>query len=170
MTGCQATPIPALAINCYRWDKRGVCNETLSVRICENIIRLRGGLSRGALGRKLTPPVPRQTIEKLETGQIPLTVEWIEKLAVALDADPAELVAGELGQFTLSEQVADETARALVRIGLPGAQPSSSNLQVLALLLGELVEMFSRHPATRTDLQALRPAIGFLERQFGRRS
>jgi hypothetical protein len=118
----------------------------------------------------LTPTVPRQTIEKLEKGERPLTVDWIEKIAVALDVDPAALVAGESGEFTLTEQVANEAARALVRVALPGVQPSPANVQVLALMLGELVEMFARHPATRTDLQALRPAIGFLERQLGRRS
>jgi len=116
----------------------------------------------------LQPPVPRQTIAKLEAGERPLTVAWIEKIAGALEVDAAALVAGESGEFSLTEQVADEAARTLVRVALPGAQPSAANLQVLALMLGELVEMFARYPATRTDLQALRPAIDFLTRQHGR--
>jgi transcriptional regulator with XRE-family HTH domain len=118
----------------------------------------------------MTPPTSRQQIEKLENGERPLTVDWIERIAVALEVDPAALVAGESGEFNLTEQVANEAARALVRVALPGVQPSPASLQILALMLGELVEMFARHPATRTDLQALRPAIGFLERQFARQS
>jgi transcriptional regulator with XRE-family HTH domain len=118
----------------------------------------------------LSPPTSRQQIEKLEKGERPLTVDWIERIAVALDVDPAALVAGESGEFTLTEQVATEAARALVRVSLPGVQPSPASIQVLALMLGELVEMFARHPATRTDLQALRPAIDFLARQHARPS
>jgi DNA-binding XRE family transcriptional regulator len=141
----------------------------LTVRIRENIEKLRKkrGYSRGQLGTMLSPTVPRQTIEKLEKGPMPLTVEWLEKIAVALEVDPAALVVGESGEFSLTEQVATEAARTLVRVALPGAQPSSASVQVLALMLGELVEMFARYPATRTDLQALRPAIDFLARQHG---
>jgi transcriptional regulator with XRE-family HTH domain len=144
----------------------------LALRIRENIktLREKRGLSRGQLGQMLTPQTPRQTIEKLEKGDIPLTVEWIEKIAVALEVDPASLVAGESGEFALSEQVSIEVARSLVRVALPGVQPSPANVQVLALLLTELVEMFARHPATRTDLQAVRPAIDFLSRTHGRQS
>lgn len=144
----------------------------LAVRICDNISALREkrGLSRAQLGNMLSPPTSRQQIEKLEKGERPLTVDWIERIAVALDVDPAALVAGESGEFILTEQVATEAARSLVRVSLPGVQPSPANIQVLALMLGELVEMFARHPSTRTDLQALRPAIDFLARQHGRPS
>lgn len=142
------------------------------MQIRDNIRRLREkrGLSRPQLGLRLTPRTSGQQIEKLEKGQRQLTVDWIERIAIALGVDPAALVAGESGEFILTEQVAIEAAHMLVRVGLPGVQPSPANVQVLALMLGELVEMFARHPATRTDLQALRPAIGFLERQFGRQS
>lgn len=142
----------------------------LTVRIRQNIESLRRarGLSRAQLGQRLSPQTSRQQIEKLEKGERPLTVDWIERIAVALDVDPAALVAGESGEFSLTEPVAAEAARSLVRVALPGVQPSAANVQVLALMLGELVEMFARHPATRTDLQALRPVIDFLARQHGR--
>lgn len=144
----------------------------LALRISENIAKLRTsrGLSRAQLGQMLTPQVPRQTIEKLEKGERPLTVDWIEKIAVALDVDPAALVVGESGEFTLTEQVSTEAARMLARVSLRGAEPDAASVQVLSLMLTELIDMFARHPATRTDLQALRPAIDFLSRQHGRRS
>lgn len=140
------------------------------MRICQNIAALREkrGLSRAQLGQMLAPRVPRQTIEKLEKGERPLTVEWIEKIAAALNVDPAALVAGESGEFNLSEQVADEVARSLARVVLKGDEPDRATVQVLAILLSELVEMFARHPATRSDLQAVRPAIDFLARQHAR--
>jgi transcriptional regulator with XRE-family HTH domain len=118
----------------------------------------------------LTPPTARQQIEKLENGERPLTVDWIERLAVALDVDPAALVAGESGEFILTEQVADEVARSLARVSLRGAEPDKATVQVLSLMITELFDMFARHPATRSDLQALRPAIDFLSRQRGRQS
>ena len=141
----------------------------LTTRIRENIkaLRERRGLSRPQLGMRLVPPTSGQQIEKLEKGQRQLTVDWIERIAVALDVDPAALVAGESGEFNLSEQVAEEVARTLLRVTLPNVQPSPAAIQVLALMLDELVEMFARYPATRSDLQALRPAIDFLTRRRG---
>jgi transcriptional regulator with XRE-family HTH domain len=140
------------------------------LRIRQNIsaLRERRGLSRGQLGQMLTPQTSRQQIEKLEKGERPLTVDWIERIAVALEVDPAALVAGESGEFILTEQVADEVARSLARVALRGAEPDRATVQVLALMLIEMFDMFARHPATRTDLQALRPAIDFLSRQHGR--
>jgi transcriptional regulator with XRE-family HTH domain len=163
-----STPIPVVALKCYSRQHRNV----LAVTIRENILRLREqrGWSRPYLGSLLKPKTSGQQIEKLEKGERKLTVDWIEKIALALDVDPAALVAGESGEFTLTEQVAIEAARSLVRVGLPTAQPTQANIQVLALMLEALVEMFARHPATRTDLQALRPAIDTLARQFGKTS
>lgn len=137
------------------------------MRIRENITALREkrGLSRGQLAHMMTPQTSRQQIEKLEKGERPLTVDWIERIAVALDVDPAALVAGESGEFILTEQVASEVARSLARVALRGAEPDRATVQVLALMLSELLDMFARHPATRSDLQALRPAIDFLSRQ-----
>jgi transcriptional regulator with XRE-family HTH domain len=139
----------------------------LTVTIQDNIKRLRErrGWSRPQLGTRLTPPTSGQQIEKLEKGQRALTVDWIERIAVALDVDPAALVAGESGEFKLTPQVADEVARSLGRVALKGAEPDRATVQVLSLLLTELFEMFARHPATRGDLQAARPAIDSLTRQ-----
>ena len=155
-------PFPYVAINAYN-GQRG---DVLAVRIRENIKRLREkrGLSRPQLGERLNPPTSGQQIERLEKGMRGLDVDWIEKIADALDVDPAALVAGESGEFTLTPQVADEVSRTLARVALRGAEPDRATVQVLSLLLTELFEMFAKHPATRTDLQAARPAIDLLAR------
>jgi len=158
-----STPISAVAeLRYYRQQ-----THVLAVTIRENIKRLREkrGLSRPQLGARLHPPTSGQQIEKLEKGHRQLTVDWIERVAVALDVDPAALVAGESGEFSLTPQVADEVARTLARVALKGAEPDRATVQVLSLLLTELFEMFARHPATRDDLQAARPAIDSLSRQ-----
>lgn len=162
-TGHLSTPISVVALGRYYPHQHHV----LAVLIRQNIMRLRErrGLSRPQLGARLNPPTSGQQIEKLEKGQRALTVDWIERLASALDVDPAALVAGESGEFTLTPQVADEVARSLGRVALKGVEPDRATVQVLALILTELFEMFARHPATRGDLQAARPAIDFLARQ-----
>jgi transcriptional regulator with XRE-family HTH domain len=85
----MSTPIPVVALNCYYRQDSGV----LGVRIRENIksLRERRGLSRPQLGAMLTPRTSGQQIEKLEKGQRALTVDWIERIAVALEVDPAAL-------------------------------------------------------------------------------
>ena len=141
----------------------------LTVRIRQNIQRLREkrGLSRPQLGARLVPPTSGQQIERLEKGQRGLDVDWIEKIAEALDVDPAALVAGESGEFTLTRPVADEVSRTLARVVLRGDEPDRATVEVLSVLLTELFEMFARHPATRTDHQAARPDIDFLGRPRG---
>lgn len=162
----QLTPITRLEN--IRYNRHP--HDVLAVRIRQNIATLREkrGFSRAKLGQLMTPQTSRQQIEKLETGLRPLTVDWIERIAIALDVDPAALVAGESGEFILTEQVADEVARTLGRVVLKGAEPDRATRQVLALMTIELFDMFVRHPATRSDPQALRPAIDFLTRQHGK--
>lgn len=159
-------PFQGVAVNCYNRQQRYV----LAVKIRENIklLRERRGYSRPQLGARLSPPTSGQQIEKLEKGQRALTVEWIERIAVALDVDPGALVAGECGEFSLTLQVAEEVARTIGRVVLRGVEPDRAIVQVLALLLTEMFEMFARHPSTRDDLQAARPAIDFLARQRAR--
>lgn len=154
-----------MAVNCY-YRHTG---DMLTKRISANIMRLREaqGLSRPELGRRMIPPTSGQQVERLEKSQRSLTVDWIERIAEALEVDPAALVAGESGQFMLTEPVAAEIARTIGRIVLRGAEPDPLICQDLAVLLQELSEMFARHPATRSDLQAARPAIGLLGRRRG---
>lgn len=163
--GLLSTPIPVVALNRYYPHDTNV----LTMTIRDNIKRLRErrGMSRPQFGARLNPPTSGQQIEKLEKGQRALTVDWIERIAVALDVDPAALVAGESGEFSLTPQVADEVSRSLARVVLKGVEPDRATVEVLSLMLTELFEMFARHPATRADIQAARPAIDFLARKRG---
>jgi transcriptional regulator with XRE-family HTH domain len=139
------------------------------MRIRENIKRLRQerGLSLEKLAARCSPPTSRQQIDRLEKGERPLTVQWIERIAVALGVDPAEVVAGERGEFILAPQVANVVARTVGRIALKGGEPDPVIVKVLAQLLTEMIDMFAAHPATRTDPQAARAVLELLARQSG---
>lgn len=123
------------------------------------------GWSRPALGGRCSPPTSGQQIERLEKGHRGLDVDWIERIARALDLDPAELIAGEQQQFVMTEQVSDEVAVMVARVALGGAQPSQEIVRNLSLILQELSETFARHPAARRDPEVARPVIDFLTRQ-----
>lgn len=142
----------------------------LATRICANIKLLREdrGWSRPQLGQRLNPPTSGQQIEKLEKGDRRLTVEWIERLARALGVDPAELIAGQGEQFSLTEQVADEVALVMGQIALEGAEPDPAIVQVLSLLLRDLSATFARHPQARRDPEVARPVIDLLAHRFAR--
>ena len=149
---------------CYSRQTRGV----LALKIGQNISRLRKDRdwSLDTLASRCVPRTSRQQIDRLEKGERPLTVAWIERIAAALDVDPAELVAGERGEFTLTSQAASVAARTVARIVLRGAEPDPGIVQVLAEVLIEMTETFAAHPATRSDPQAARIAFDFLARQF----
>lgn len=139
----------------------------LSERVGRNIERLRlaKGWSRPELGRRVYPITSGQQIERLEKNQRGLTVEWIERVSRALGVDPAELIAGEEQEFTLTPQVADEVAEHLARVALQGGEPDREIVQDLSLILQDLSATFSRHPSARRDVSAARPVIDFLTRR-----
>jgi transcriptional regulator with XRE-family HTH domain len=139
----------------------------LSERVGKNIERLRlaKGWSRPELAKRLQPITSGQQIERLEKNQRGLTVEWIERVSRALGVDPAELIAGEDHQFTLTPQVADEVAEHLARVVLQGDEPDPAIVQDLSLILRELSATFSRHPEARRDPAVARPVVDFLTRQ-----
>lgn len=139
----------------------------LSERVGRNIERLRltKGWSRPELARRVQPITSGQQIERLEKNQRGLTVEWIERVSKALGVDPAELIAGENHQFTLTPQVADEVAEHLARVVLQGGEPDRVIVQDLSLILRELSATFSRHPEARRDPAVARPVVDFLTRQ-----
>lgn len=160
---CQLSPIQIIPPPCYPRHAR----EVLTTRIRENIKRLRQerGLSLEKLAARCSPRTSRQQIDRLEKGERPLTVGWIERIASAMGVDPAEVVAGERGEFTLTPQVANVVARTVARVTLKGAEPDPAIQKVLALLLTEMIDMFAAHPATRRDPEAARAVIELLARQ-----
>jgi transcriptional regulator with XRE-family HTH domain len=136
----------------------GQPGRVLADRISQNIRRVREahGLSRLQLAQRCNPVTSSQQIERLEKGERRLTVEWIERLANALDVDPSELMAVNGEQFAMTPEVADEVAAVLGRIALQGATPAPAVLQVLSVFVQELSETFGRHPEARHDPQAAR--------------
>jgi transcriptional regulator with XRE-family HTH domain len=142
----------------------------LAGRIAGNIARLREarGWSRPELGRRCRPATSGSQIERLEKSERRLTVEWIERLAAAFNIDPAELMADEGAQFTLTTQVADEVALHLARFVLRGDEPESEIVQGLSILVQGLSETFARHPQAYSDPQVARLAFDFLTREPAR--
>lgn len=142
----------------------------LAGRIAANIARLREarGWSRPELGRRCRPATSGSQIERLEKNDRRLTVEWIERIAAAFNIDPAELIADEAEQYTLTEQVADEVALHLARFVLRGAEPEPETAKGLSILLQGLSETFARHPQAYHDPQTARLAVDFLARGHGR--
>lgn len=141
--------------------------------IAANIQRLREakGWSRPKLAKKVRPETSPQQIERLEKSARKLTIEWIEKLATALEVEPGELIGGSQGpiNLTLDESVATEVARTFGRVAL-GAEPEDGLVTDLAAMLTELCETFARHPATRSDPQQVRPVVDLLTRRLATQS
>lgn len=144
----------------------------LAGEIRANIMRLREARnwSRPDLAKRVKPETSGQQIEKLEKGERRLTVEWIEKLAAAFGVPPYQLIVPENGaSLNLTEPVAAEVARTFGRVAT-GEEPEDSVVKVLAIMLQELCETFSRHPVTRRDPAQVRPVADLLERRFAPQS
>jgi transcriptional regulator with XRE-family HTH domain len=59
-------------------------------------IRKSRGLTLAELAAMCRPPTTAVTIGRLETGMRKMTVPWLERLATALDLDPADLLPGDV--------------------------------------------------------------------------
>ncbi|MFM7404490.1 MAG: helix-turn-helix domain-containing protein [Erythrobacter sp.] len=58
-------------------------------------IRKAKGLTLAELGAACSPPTTAQTIGRLETGMRQLSLTWLNRIAAALDVDPASLMRAE---------------------------------------------------------------------------
>lgn len=58
-------------------------------------IRKAKGLTLAELGAACSPPTTAQTIGRLETGMRQLSLTWMNRIAAALDVDPASLMRAE---------------------------------------------------------------------------
>jgi len=129
-------------------------------------------LSLEKLAAKIQPKTSYQQLSRLEKGDRALTVEWIERIAKALEVDPMSLIAPEYKErqeragFTLDEQVANEVARTLAVVALDGDEPENGTVQVIALMLQELTATFSEHPAVASDVQLARPLLTLAGKRF----
>ncbi len=142
----------------------------LEERIRGNLRRIReaAGYSRRDLAARCKPRTNYQQIEKLELGERRLTVEWIERLATALDVD-VDVVLSASPQFSLAAPVADAVAGAIATVARSGPADRITT-EMISLLLQALIETFVRCPEARDDLGAARPVIDLLTRQFSRKA
>jgi transcriptional regulator with XRE-family HTH domain len=119
-----------------------------------------------------------QTIQKLETGASGISIEWVERIAKALDIDPVELISPETFRalkeapptgpqvIHLDEQVASEAARSLATAATGDPEPSWGKTQAVALVLRELLVLFSSHPEAAQDVRVARPALTLAGQRF----
>lgn len=145
----------------------------LAGKIGGNVKALRKakGWSLEKLAARVEPPSSYQQISRLEKGDRTLSVQWVERIAKALDVDPVELIAAdrrvEPQAFSLDEQVANEVARTLARVALEGEEPENGTVQALSLILQELTATFSAHPQAYRDPAVARPVVDLASRRYG---
>jgi transcriptional regulator with XRE-family HTH domain len=78
-------------------------------------IRKQKGLTLAEVAAACRPPTTAQTIGRLETGMRSLSLGWMNRIAAALDVDPALLVKGEsIGAPQVVARLTDAGAEALV--------------------------------------------------------
>lgn len=139
--------------------------------IGENIkaARKSRNLSLEKLAAKVHPPTSYQQLSRLEQGRM-LTIEWIERIATALDMEPMELIRSEALDLNLelSEQVANEVARTLTLVARDGEPAESGTVQAVSLMLQELTATFLKHPQAYRDPQVARPVLDLVGRRHGR--
>jgi transcriptional regulator with XRE-family HTH domain len=152
----------------------GQCAPMLGKRIGEAIkaARKAKGWSLEKLAAKIVPPTTYQHMSRLEKGGPALNIEWVERIARALQIDPMELLAPGFNdrqptRFLLDEQVANEIARTLAEVALGGAEPENGTVQAIALLLLELNATFAEHPQVAADPQAVKPLLTLVSRRYG---
>ena len=83
-------------------------------------LRKAKGLTLADVAARCLPPTTPVTIGRLETGTRQLTVPWIEKLSLALEVEPRQLLA----------QDGDTTIPVAAQLLADGAQPLSAPLQL----------------------------------------
>ena len=152
------------------------CAPMLAKRIGQNIKAARlaknggKGWSLEKLAARVNPPTSYQQLARLESAARPITIDWIERIAKALDVDPVSLVvadrAAEPRGFHLDEQVAAEVAQTLASVALQGEEPEPGTVEALALILQELTATFSKHPEAAADARVARPVVDQAARRY----
>ena len=89
-------------------------------------IRKAKGMTLADLAAACNPPTTAQTIGRLETGMRQLSLRWMDKIAAALEVDPASLMRAD----------SEETARIVAELAAAGPQALATPRE--ALLPSEL--------------------------------
>lgn len=98
-------------------------------------IRKRKGLTLEDVAQRVTPPTTAQTIGRLETGDRKLTLDWLTRIAAALDCAPGELTdlgsqtVAFSGTLTRSGRVSPAGGE-MVSLHLPGKHPVALKIAV----------------------------------------
>jgi transcriptional regulator with XRE-family HTH domain len=127
--------------------------------------------SLAKLAERCTPPTSHQQISRLEAGHRSMSIEWVERIADALQVEPLSLVIADYSKpvaapgFKLSESVANEVARVLAVVARDGEEPEPGTVQVLSLMLQELLATFSAHPQAASDPAIARPVVDLASRR-----
>lgn len=95
-------------------------------------VRRAKGLTLDDVARRCSPPTTAQTIGRLETGTRTLSLDWLERIAAALDVEPHALV--ELpddGHIAIAALVGSDGAHAPARAEpLPPLRPEPAMVAV----------------------------------------
>lgn len=107
-------------------------------------IRKAKGLTLADLAAACDPPTTAQTIGRLETGMRSLSLIWMNRIAAALDIDPASLMRGDRAA----------TAQIVAELGASGPEPLITPRE--ALLPSEL----AGEDSAATLVLAIKDSIG----------
>jgi transcriptional regulator with XRE-family HTH domain len=129
------------------------------------------GLSLERLAERIEPATNYQTLQKLESGERPITMEWIERIAAGLGMEPMELLTGNEvpSREGLTPQVANELGRTLAGLAL-GKEPTPGTVAVLSEALLEITATFLAHPAAYRDANIARPVVEMAGRRAAQRA
>ena len=144
------------------------CPDMLGKRVGERIKaeRKSRGWSQTELANRCRPKTVYQQIDKLESGERRLTLDWLERIAAALGVEPAVLLGAQPAQpMFLSQPVANEIAQTLAEVALEGQVPEPGIVEALALILQELTATFSAHPQAYRDPEVARPVVSLASRR-----
>jgi transcriptional regulator with XRE-family HTH domain len=125
------------------------------------------GLSMPELGKAVGTSA--QQIDRLETGERPITKEWARRLAPHLDVDAVELVFPDAEPPSVAPSVPVEFARvALLLVLRKLPDMTDSGAQENADLLAEALQDFAQRQ-TGLDIAELRGALDYIVRRFARK-
>jgi transcriptional regulator with XRE-family HTH domain len=123
-------------------------------------IRKAKGMTLADLAAACSPPTTAQTIGRLETGTRQLSLAWMNRIAAALEVDPASLMRAEAGEAAqIVAELAATGAQALTaprEALLPSELAAADGPPALVLAVNESVGEY--RPGDLIWLQPLDPA------------
>lgn len=103
-------------------------------------VRRQKGLTLAAVAARCTPPTTAQTIGRLETGTRTLSLNWLNRIADALEVESEELLQGNSGNdMPIAAELGPDGARALKQPSraVPPMVPENGIAMTVAAGLGD---------------------------------